>query len=143
MRRDKRITREELRQAMLRIERGRPRRSNPDRVRMTISAVAREAGVSAASIHNTYPDVAEAIRAKAAIVGRSKLDKERGERVHLMEQLRRARKRLKIGEQELARIASENARLITENALLRARLKSHNVHSFPTERRQGRSVSPV
>jgi hypothetical protein len=134
MRRDKRSTREELRRAMLRVERGRPKRLHPDRCRMNISAVAREAGISAASIHNTYPDLAEAIREKAAYGHRSKLDTERGERRRLTEQLRRARERVRISEKELARIASENARLVSENSILRARLKSRNVMSLTDSR---------
>lgn len=47
--------REELQQAIVRLQ-------SRD-ARVTISAVAREAGVTAALVHNTYPDVAEQIRA--------------------------------------------------------------------------------
>jgi predicted nuclease with TOPRIM domain len=141
MRGDKRNTREEIRRAMLRIEHRRPMRVGVDRCRMNISVVAREAGLSAASIHNTYPDLAEAIRAKAVKGSRSRLDAERRERTRLIEQLRRARERLKIVEQELARIASENARLVTENSLLRARLSSRNVISLKTTARSSRATS--
>jgi hypothetical protein len=76
--------------------------------------VARQAGISAASIHNIYPDIAQAIRAKNGTSDRSALDAERLERKRL----------------DVARIASENARLVTENSLLKARLKSHNVVSL-------------
>jgi hypothetical protein len=94
---------------MLRIERGRPNRIDADRCRMNISNVAREAGVSAASIHNTYPDIAQAIRAKAGNSDRSALNAERLERKRLAELLRLAREGLKVVEKDVVRIASENA----------------------------------
>jgi AcrR family transcriptional regulator len=50
----------DLRLAMHRIERGRAH-SRPSK--LTISSVAREAGVSTSLIHNHYPGIAEAIRA--------------------------------------------------------------------------------
>ena len=49
----------ELQFALLRIERGRAKTGEK---KVTIAAVAREAGVSAALIHNHYPNIAEAIR---------------------------------------------------------------------------------
>jgi regulator of replication initiation timing len=42
----------------------------------------------------------------------------------LIQQLGRMSDRLKVAEQELARISAENARLVAENSLLRARLAS-------------------
>jgi len=108
---------------------------------MNISVVAREAGISASSIHNTYPDLAEAIRVKAAKGSGSRLDAELRARRQLLEQLRRARERLKIADQEVLRIASENARLVTENSLLRARLSSRNLISLTPTSRSARSTS--
>jgi hypothetical protein len=52
---------------------------------MNISTGAREAGISAASIHNTYPDIAEVIRAKTAKIRRSVRESERLERKRLIE----------------------------------------------------------
>jgi AcrR family transcriptional regulator len=49
----------DLRLALARIQRGRP---HTGETKVTIAAVAREAGVSTALIHNHYPNVAEAIR---------------------------------------------------------------------------------
>jgi AcrR family transcriptional regulator len=121
----KQRTREEIRRAILRIEHRRPKRIAKERCRMNISTVAREAGISAASIHNTYPDIADAIRARAGSA--LNVDPGRLDRKRLTELLRRARERLKAAEKDLVRIASENARLVTENSLLRARLSSRNV----------------
>ncbi len=49
----------DLRLALYRIQRG---RAKTGEVKVTIAGVAREAGVSAALIHNHYPSIAEAIR---------------------------------------------------------------------------------
>jgi len=49
----------DLRMAMFRIERG---RAHTKSAKMSIASVAREAGVSAALIHNHYPGIADAIR---------------------------------------------------------------------------------
>ena len=142
MNRDKRRTREELRQAILHVERRRPKRIRPENCRMTISAVAREAGMSAASIHNMNPDLAETIRTKAQPRGRSRLNTEDLERAKLLNQLRNARERLKIAEQDLVRIASENARLVTENYLLKARLSSRNILPLRAAAQGARSTVP-
>src|SRR5882724_7930512 len=117
----KRLTREEIRRAIQRIEHRRPKRITKERCQMNISMVAREAGISAASIHNTYPDHAQAIRAKAGNSDRSALNAARLERKRLAELLRLVRERLKAAEKDVARIASENARLVTGNSLLKAR----------------------
>jgi len=98
---------------------------------MNISTVAREAGISAASIHNTFPDMAQAIRAKTGNSARSALDAGRVERKRLAELLRLVRECLKAAEKDVVRIASENARLVTENTVLKARLASRNVVEFP------------
>lgn len=52
----------QLRMALLRVERGRAHQAIGRKLR--IHAVAEEAGVSAALIHNNYPQIAEAIREK-------------------------------------------------------------------------------
>jgi hypothetical protein len=145
MRDKKRLTREEIRRAIRRIEHRRPKRIPSERCRMNISTVAREAGISAASIHNTYPDIAQAIRAKTGNSDRSTLDAERFERKRLAELLRLVRERLKAAEKDVVRIASENARLVTENTVLKARLATCNVVEFagtkPGSKRRLRSVA--
>ena len=54
-------TRKAIRQAMLRIEKGRTRIVDKGR-KMSIAAVAEETGISRAAIHRLYPDFAEKIR---------------------------------------------------------------------------------
>jgi len=54
-------TRNIIRQAITRIEKGRPKVVIKER-KMSVAAVAEEAGVSRATIHNNYPDMADRIR---------------------------------------------------------------------------------
>lgn len=122
-----RDTRSELRRAILRIEHRRPKRISKERCRINISMVAREAGVTPACIHNNYPDVAEAIRAKGGKTARSMVDANRVELERLAVTIRALRQRLKASERDVVRIASENARLVSENAVLRAQARSTNV----------------
>jgi AcrR family transcriptional regulator len=68
------VREKEIRLAIFRIERG---RSHTAAKRLTISAVAREAGVSSSLLHNHYPDIAEEIRVKQGASSRQKLDAKR------------------------------------------------------------------
>ncbi|MBH8313584.1 TetR family transcriptional regulator [Klebsiella pneumoniae] len=108
----------ELLLALHRIERG---RAKTDAKKVTIAAVAREAGISAALIHNHYPNVAEAIR---EIQGRSS----RAQRDVKLQALRAEREkgcalRLEIEElrAKVANLASLNEVLINENRILKAK----------------------
>lgn len=125
-----RDTRAELRKAILRIERKRPKRISKERCGINISMVAHEAGVTPACIHNNYPDVAEAIRAKVGKTARSMVDANRVELKRLAVTIRALRQRLKASERDVVHIASENARLVWEHAVLRARVGSTNVVAF-------------
>lgn len=135
-----RDTRDELRKAILRIEHRRPRRVTKDRCRINISIVAREAGVTPACVHNNYPDIADVIRRKARKDRGSAREVHRTEVKRLVETIRQLRQRLKASENDVVRIASENARLVSENAFLRSQLSSRNVAPLTTA---GRSARPV
>jgi hypothetical protein len=102
---------------------------------MNISAVAREAGISAASIHNTYLDIAKTIRAKSGKDSCSVLDTERLARKRLVGILRLVREQLQAAERDIIRIASENARLVTEIAVLEAKVASRNIVEIATRSR--------
>jgi AcrR family transcriptional regulator len=108
----------ELLLALRRIERGRAKTGEK---KVTIAAVAREAGVSAALIHNHYPIIAEAIR---DVQGRSS----RAQRDVKHQDLRTEREkgralRLEIDElrAKVASLASLNEVLINENRMLKAK----------------------
>lgn len=94
---------------------------------MTISSVAREAGISNASIHNRYPELAERIRELSGreiqLDANVQLDKRRGrikeektKQVALREDLERLKGLLR-------KTNSVNAALQLENELLRAQLE--------------------
>ncbi|TNI83010.1 TetR family transcriptional regulator [Aeromonas sobria] len=113
--------------ALHRIERG---RAKTDEKKVTIAAVAREAGVSAALIHNHYPNIAEAIR---EVQGRSS----RAQRDVKHQALRAEREkgralRLEIEElrAKVASLASINEVLIEENRFLKAKLNNTGVISL-------------
>jgi hypothetical protein len=120
-------TRTELRRAILRIEHRRPKRIAKERCRLNISMVAQEAGLTPACIHNNYPDVAEAIRVKVSQTKPSRYEVQCQEVKRLTQMIRRLRQRLKSTERDMVRIASENARLLTESAVLKAQVQSRNV----------------
>ncbi len=118
----------ELLLALRRIERG---RAKTDEKKVTIAAVAREAGVSAALIHNHYPNIAEIIR---EVQGRSS----RAQRDVKHQDLRAEREkgramRLEIEElrNKVAKLASLNEVLITENRILKAKQNDPRVVELP------------
>lgn len=111
----------DLRLAMHRIERGRARTGES---KLSISAVAREVGVTTALIHNHYPKVAEDIRNAQGKDSRAQRDAKN----ELLKDERRKCRELR-GEVEalradVARLASINEVLLDENATLKARLAS-------------------
>ncbi|VVE46155.1 hypothetical protein PIN31115_04398 [Pandoraea iniqua] len=111
-------TRQALELAIKRIQHGIPKLVPPGQ-RISIAAVAREAGVSNATIHNRYPDIADAVR---QLIGEGALAKADTERNRLKEcqakltELRKEHAQLMI---DLQRSQSINLRLLKENELLR------------------------
>ena len=89
-------------------------------LKISISAVAREVGVAAPLIHNTYPDIAEEIRRIAGRATREQRDEKRSalaaERV-ANKALREAIVKLK---EDLDKLASVNMTLMTQISLLKA-----------------------
>lgn len=120
----------DLRLAMFRIERG---RTHTKAAKMSIASVAREAGVSAALIHNHYPGIADAIRQAQGRDNRAQRDAKHQE-------LKAQRNKAQVLRDEIAslradvdRLASINEVLLAENAVLRARLNAP--HVVPLTRR--------
>jgi AcrR family transcriptional regulator len=91
--------------------------------RISIAAVAREAGVSNATIHNRYPDIAERVRALHVNASRQrpKALPETSDILH--RKLREARQEIEQLKTDLTRSQSINLRLTKENELLHARLQ--------------------
>lgn len=111
-RRDKAATRDALQKAILRVQKSDER--------MSISAVAREAGVTPALIHNVYADVAEEIRRLAGKGVRAQRDAIQRQLAEERARSRDLREKLKAAESDLAKQASINAMLRHEIDLLKA-----------------------
>lgn len=105
-------TREELQLAMLRVKN--------KGLKLSISAVATEAGVSAGLIHNTYPDIAEEIRAQVGRGTRQQRDAKAAEVKEVREQLKTLRAERDAALADVARLASINETLRQEVAMLQA-----------------------
>ena len=119
-------TQKALESAFARVLHGRGRKV-PQGRKLSISAVAEEAGLSAAAIHNRYPDIAELIRAEVGKSTRAQRDKKQEELREALAANRRLRESIKDLEERIVRLASENARLLTENATLTAIVDAKNV----------------
>lgn len=111
----------DLRLAMYRIEAG---RSKSGESKLSISAVAREAGVTTALIHNHYPKVAEDIRTALGKATRAQRDAKGELLKEERRQSRDLREQIKALSADIAKLASINEVLLDENAALRARLDS-------------------
>lgn len=115
-------TRDELRLAILRVKN--------KGLKLSISAVAAEAGVSAGLIHNTYPDIAEEIRALLGRKIRQQRDDMAKELADAKRRMRELREELDSALADLAKTASINETLRTELVTLRA-IATSNVHALP------------
>ncbi len=114
----------DLELALLRIQRGRSRLGE---TKVTIAAVAREAGVSTALIHNHYPSIAEAIRDAQGRSSRAQRDVKHQDLVAEREKnilLREERQQLLA---KIADLASLNEVLAAENRELRVMQSVPNV----------------
>ncbi|WP_081333290.1 TetR family transcriptional regulator [Burkholderia vietnamiensis] len=105
-------TREELQRAILRVKN--------KGLKLSISAVAVEAGVSAGLVHNTYPDIAEEIRAQVGRDTRRQRDAKAVEVKKVRKQLKTLRAERDAALADIARLASINETLRQEVAMLQA-----------------------
>jgi AcrR family transcriptional regulator len=113
---------------LARIEKG---RSKNGETKISISAVAREVGISAALIHNHYPAAAEAIRDAQGRSSRMQRDMkqddlkdERGKNSDLRKEIKELRA-------QIAKLASLNEMLHLDNLDLSAKLSSRNILPIP------------
>lgn len=109
--RSRKKTVDEIQQAIVRLQ--------ADQGKVTISAVAKLAGVTPALIHNTYPDLAEKIRGLVGKATRAQRDAKHDALVHEREVNRALRQELAETRADLARLASINQVLVSEVALLK------------------------
>lgn len=118
----------ELRLAITRIEKG---RSKANESNLTIAAVAREAGVSTALIHNCHPDIAELIRQSQGRSSRAQRDAKQLELKAEREKTRELRLEITLLKSKVASLASINEVLLDENRTLKSRLGDPKVVGIP------------
>ncbi|MGG5285065.1 TetR family transcriptional regulator [Pseudomonas viridiflava] len=110
--------------ALHRIERG---RAKTDEKKVTIAAVAREAGVSAALIHNHYPNIAETIREVQGRSSRAQRDVKHQDLCAEREKSRALRQEIEELRSKVARLTSLNEVLTNENRILKAKQNAPRV----------------
>ena len=114
----------DLKLAIYRIQKG---RAHTKETKVTIAAVAREAGVSTALIHNHYPAVAEAIREIQGRSSRAMRDIKHQDLIAERQKSAGYRQENEELRAKLASIASINEVLLEENSALKAKLKDRSV----------------
>lgn len=114
----------DLKLAIYRLQRG---RAHTKETKVTIAAVAREAGVSTALIHNHYPAVAEAIRDIQGRSSRAMRDVKHQDLIAERKKSADYRQEIEELRAKLASIASINEVLLDENQSLKAKLRERNV----------------
>ncbi len=117
----KRDTRKELELAVARIEHGRPKVVSKAR-RPSILAVAEEARVSPAAIHNRHPEIAEKIR---ALVAQRKDRLPSPRRVTDKDVIRDLRMQLADRESDIRKLGTINLRMMAELQAAQAEIERH------------------
>ncbi|WP_411960391.1 TetR family transcriptional regulator [Pseudomonas mandelii] len=112
------VRKKELQLALHRIVLG---KSKSAAKKLSIAAVAREAGVSAALIHNHYPEIAEAIRNAQGRSSRNQRDVKQKDLLNEQEKTRKLRQQISELQIKVASLASLNETLLNENSILKAK----------------------
>lgn len=122
-------THKRIRLAIVRLENGQPKVVEKGR-KISVAAVAEEAGVSRALIHKDYPDLMERIRGNA----NKAIQRQRDEKHDKLKDERAKNRQLREKIVELTeqrnKLASKNATLELENRRLSSILESKNVTVF-------------
>ncbi|THF32276.1 TetR family transcriptional regulator [Pseudomonas atacamensis] len=114
----------DLKLALYRIQKGRARTGE---TKVSIAAVAREAGISTALIHNHYPDVAETIREAQGRSSRAMRDVKHQDLVTERKKSAAYRQEIEELRAKIARLASFNELLLDENRVLIAKMNDPKV----------------
>lgn len=124
----------DLKLALLRIQKG---LAQTKETKVSIAAVAREAGVSTALIHNHYPGIAEAIRKAQGRSSRAMRDVKH--QVLITERKKSKAYREEIAElrAKVAHLASINEVLLDENCVLKAKMADHKVVDLTVRKLNG------
>lgn len=115
-----------LENALIRLKHGRPNVVDKKR-KISISALAEEAGVADSTIHNCYPEIAAQVRQIISKEHKSQRDKKSQELKTLKSKYQELRAEKESLEAENQNLVSINVTLEDENDQLRAELASGNV----------------
>ncbi|WP_410480317.1 TetR family transcriptional regulator [Pseudomonas sp. DCA-1] len=124
----------DLRLALYRIQQG---RAHTGETKVSIAAVAREAGVSTALIHNHYPGIAETIR---EVIGRSCRAARDVKHQDLIEERKKNsvyRQNIEELQAKVAALGSINEVLLDELRVLKAKMNDHNVIDLAARKPHG------
>ncbi|MDR9753565.1 TetR family transcriptional regulator [Pseudomonas sp. SZMC_28357] len=124
----------DLKLALLRIQKGRTRTGES---KVTIAAVAREAGVSTALIHNHYPRIAEAIREVQGRSSRAMRDVKQQDLITERKKSVAYRQEIEELRAKVANLASINEVLMYDNRVLKAKLNDPKVVEFTSRKPHG------
>lgn len=124
----------DLRLALLRIQKGRARTGES---KVTIAAVAREAGVSTALIHNHYPRIAEAIREVQGRSSRAMRDVKQQDLIAERKKSVAYRQEIEELRAKVANLASINEVLMYDNRVLKAKLNDPKVVELTSRKPHG------
>lgn len=114
----------DLKLALLRIQKG---RAHTKESKVTIAAVAREAGVSTALIHNHYPRIAEAIREAQGRSSRAMRDVKQQDLIAERKKSAAYRQEIEELRVKVANLASINEVLMHANCVLNAKMNDPKV----------------
>ncbi|SFP45884.1 transcriptional regulator, TetR family [Geopseudomonas sagittaria] len=123
----------DLKLALYRIQRG---RSHSGETKVSIAAVAREAGVSTALIHNHYQSIAEVIREVQGRSSRAMRDVKHQDLIAERKKSQAYRQEIKELSAKVARLASINEVLLDENGVLKAKLNNRSVVDLASKKPQ-------
>ncbi|KTC26373.1 TetR family transcriptional regulator [Pseudomonas sp. ICMP 19500] len=124
----------DLKLALYRIQKGRARTGE---TKVTIAAVAREAGVSTALIHNHYPRIAEAIREALGRSSRAMRDVKQQDLIAERKKSAAYRQEIEELRAKVAHLASVNEVLLDENRVLKAKLSDRKVVDLASRKPHG------
>lgn len=124
----------DLRLALLRIQKG---RAHTRETKVSIAAVAREAGVSTALIHNHYPAIAEAIRDAQGRSSRVIRDVKHQDLLAERKKSKAYREEIAELRVKIAHLASINEVLLDDNRMLKSKIADPKVVDLTTKAPHG------
>lgn len=124
----------DLKLALYRIQKG---RAHSGKTKVTITAVAREAGVSTALIHNYYPGIAEAIREAQGRSSRAMRDVKQQDLIAERKKSAVYRQEIEELRAKVANLASVNEVLLDENRVLKAKMSDRKLIDLASKKPHG------